>query len=61
MDKQIPPYDGEDYDIAMSYGRPGSTRRATPDDPPCSCGAPARFVFRTDRFGDVPWCGHNAI
>lgn len=34
-----------------------ATRRpATPDDPPCSCGLPARVVYLTDKFGEVPSC-----
>ena len=32
-------------------------RPATPDDPPCSCGAPAVIVFLTPKFGPVSWCG----
>jgi hypothetical protein len=44
---------------AIDASRRGE-RAATPSDPPCSCGAPARVVFRTGR-GDVSWCGVNRV
>ena len=35
---------------------PGS-RPADESDPPCPCGRPALFIFTTECFGDVTWCG----
>jgi hypothetical protein len=31
-------------------------RPANADDPPCSCGLPARVVYFTKRFGSVSSC-----
>ncbi|MGI8710759.1 MAG: hypothetical protein ACR2LA_07195 [Acidimicrobiales bacterium] len=25
----------------------------------CTCGRPATVVYRTDRFGEVGWCGYS--
>ena len=33
-----------------------TSRPATPEDDPCSCGRPAIVVYITERFGDVPSC-----
>lgn len=32
-------------------------RPADESDPPCACGRPALFIFTTEGFGDVTWCG----
>ena len=33
------------------------SRPADESDPPCPCGRPALFIFTTEDFGDVTWCG----
>jgi hypothetical protein len=33
------------------------SRPADESDPPCPCGRPALFIFTTECFGDVTWCG----
>jgi hypothetical protein len=56
------------YDAALADGEPGAwirraiesmernQRPASDDDPPCSCGLPARVVYFTERFGPVSSC-----
>lgn len=33
------------------------TQRPATDGEVCDCGQPARTVYVTERFGDVPYCG----
>jgi hypothetical protein len=45
----------------MTWNGMCEKRPAVPGDPPCSCGRPARVVYITERWGDVPDCATSDL